>query len=204
MTQAQSQVSMCVSSEFCSDECRSIYFKVLWCNNGTADLVRLEYLDLFCAISSDPQHQDSPNCLDFNVKSKTSGAPEYGFLADCLLETTTNLALPCMETCKTELRSYRNECCSINLAVAKQSIPGEDNEDLINLYSDRLWEHCEVNSPQMCPTPTCPTSTVPTATTTMISVPLATAPSELPGASPKHHMNWFILFITVLFILCNI
>ena len=194
---------MCTTSEFCSDECRSIYHKVLWCNNSTTDSTFLEKLDLFCATSSDPQHQDS-NCLDFSVKSKISGAPEYGYVANCLSETLTELAVPCSETCYTKLMSYRNECCSINLAIVKQAKPGENNEDLISLYSNRLWEHCQVESPEMCPTPACPTSTVPTATTTattmMISEPLNTFESELGGAS-KHHMSWFILFITVL-LLC--
>ena len=194
---------MCDTSKFCSDECRSIYHKVQWCDNTTTGRAFLKKLDLFCATSSDPQHQDS-NCLDFSVKAKTSGAPEYGYVANCLRETITELALPCSEICRNSLMSYRNECCSNNLAVAKQARPGEDNE---SLYSDRLWEHCGVASPQLCPVPACPTSTVPTtattttatttATTTIISEPLTTGELERLGGAPKHQINWFILFITV-------
>ena len=204
MTQEHSQVSMCDTSEFCSDECRSIYHRVQWCNNSTSSSLYLERLGLFCATSSDHYRQDS-HCLDFSVKAKTSGAPEYGYVSDCFSEALTQLAIPCGETCRNRLMSYRNECCSINLAVVKQAKPGEDNEDLISLYSSQLWEHCGVASPQMCPIPACPTSTVPTtaATTTTISEPLAIATDEpemnvrLDGAA-KHHVNWFILFITIL------
>ena len=180
----------CSVQEFCSDECRDIYHKILQCSNGTAHL--LEYLNLYCAVSDDPNHQNS-SCIDLLLTRLRNSQGAYGYVTSCQLEVRTNLSTPCTPTCRQKLEAYKNECCPINLAIAKQMTPGQDNENLINIHNYRLWEHCDVESSGMCPAPSCPRlSPMP---------PPRTAERETGAAlASTHHVNWF-LFVTVLFLL---
>ena len=187
-------------STFCSDECRSIYHKVLWCRNSPTSLFKLDILNLLCAPTNDPQYEDQ-KCLDFSVNAKKNNKPEYpGYFTICSSETITNLSAECMGGCRNGLMTHRNNCCSVNIAVVREIEGGQNKNDMISLYSDRLWKHCGVESPQMCPDPACPTSPVlptPTIPPPTPTIPPATAPPET-GTASKHCMNWFVLFIIVL------
>lgn len=179
----------CSVQEFCSDECRDIYHKILQCSNGTAH--RLEYLNLYCAVSNDPNHQNS-SCIDLLLTRLRNSQGVYGYDTRCQLEVRTNLSFPCMPTCRKKLEEYKNDCCSINLAIAKEMTPGQDNENLINIHNYRLWEHCDVKtSTEMCLAPSCPRLSMNTAP------PPETAEGETGAAlASTHHVNWFF-FVTV-------
>ena len=66
----------CSVQEFCSDECRDIYHKILQCSNGTAH--RLDYLNLYCAVSNDPNHQNS-SCIDLLLTRLRNSQGVYGY-----------------------------------------------------------------------------------------------------------------------------
>ena len=198
------QSSLCASvSKFCSDECRSIYQKVLWCSNSTISSFHLDYLSLLCASASDPRYENR-KCLDYTVSKDT----EYvGYVSVCAIEIETSLGFPCTESCNNSLMAFQDDCCSVNIALVWRlsSVgPGQNISDVISLYSNRLWEHCEVDSPRMCPTPACPTAPASPTQITMTLLPTtdvgATPPPDT-GAAAKHRMNWFVLFIMVV-ILC--
>ena len=172
--------STCAVQEFCSDECRSIYYEMLWCTNNT---VHLQYLNLFCSTSSDLQYQNS-SCLDLSIILEDYG---YGYSTNCGLELGTELAADCTEECWKKLMSYKNDCCPITLAVAQNLRADENNDDLISIHDHELWEHCEIESPKICPTPSCPATSTPT-------------PTDKGAASTHHSVNWFLF--TIVFILC--
>ena len=173
---------MCRVQEFCSDECRDIYHKVLGCMNDTD---KLHYLNLYCALSSDPKHQNS-SCIHLELTQKT-----YGYESNCQIEIGTQFARPCVPVCANKLSAYKNDCCAINVAIARGFAPGKNNEDLINLHEYRLWDHCGVESPEMCPAPSCPMTHMPDDT------PIVPTAEECgTGAALTHHVNWF-LFVTV-------
>ena len=177
----------CSVQEFCSDECRDIYHKILQCSNGTDH--RLQYLNLYCAVSDDPNHQNS-SCIDLQLTSLRNSQGGYGYATSCQFEVGTNLTMSCTPTCRQELEKYKNDCCPINLAIAQVLAPGQDySENLISIHNYRLWEHCDVESSGMCPAPSCP------------RLPPRTAERERGAAlASTHHVNWF-LFVTVLFLL---
>ena len=172
--------STCAVQEFCSDECRSIYYEMLWCTNNT---VHLQYLNLFCSTSSDLQYQNS-SCLDLSIILEDYG---YSYSTNCGLELGTELAADCTEECWKKLMSYKNDCCPITLAVAQNLRADENNDDLISIHDHELWEHCEIESPKICPTPSCPATSTPT-------------PTDKGAASTHHSVNWFLF--TIVFILC--
>ena len=179
--------AMCRAQEFCSDKCRDIYHKVLRCRNDTDGL---HYLNLYCALSNDPKHQNS-SCIQ--VFFENSQPSSYGYATRCLFETATEFAQPCMPVCRDKLLAYKNDCCAIDLAIAGYRRSGEDNEVLINNHNHRLWDHCGVESPEICPAPSCP----PMETHTPADTPtVPTAEEETGAAAPTHHVNWF-LFVTV-------
>ena len=180
----------CSVQEFCSDECRDIYHKILQCSNGTAH--RLEYLNLHCAVSDDPKHQNS-SCIDLLITRLRNSQGVYGYDTTCQLEVRTNLEFPCMPYCRETLKAYKNDCCSINLAIATNMKPGEDNENLINIHDYRLWEHCDVESPEMCLAPSCPRLSMNTP-----APPPSTAEGETGAASASINASReLVLFVTV-------
>ena len=195
--------STCAVQEFCSDECRSIYYEMLWCTNNT---VHLQYLNLFCSTSNDLRYQNS-SCLDLTINLE-----DYGYNTNCVLELATEFAVDCTEECWKKLMSYKNDCCSITLAVAQDLRADENNDDLISIHDHELWEHCEIESPKICPTPSCPATSTPTptrkgaASTPKIcptpSCPATSTPTPTrKGAASTHHsVNWFVF--TTVFILC--
>lgn len=175
------QPSECTNvKEFCSDECRSIYYKMLWCKNDTSSLSQLIYLNLLCATISDPQYQNS-TCIEriFNSSS-------YGYTGSCIVSIYTNLAVECTENCRRTLMDYKDDCCTINHALVTGTVANLGDEDVISMHTHRLWEHCQVKGPKVCFTPSCP-ATSPTST------------PELAGAS-KHRLNWFVLLMVVIVI----
>ena len=174
---------MCDVQEFCSDECRSIYHKVLWCRNDTSYLLHLQDLNFLCAPSSDR----NSTCLDRIVRSTENGAT-YDYVGSCSPSIFTQLSLNCSEICRSTLMAYKNDCCVINVALVGETAGNRNDGYVISMHDQRLWEHCNVDSPQICPAPSCPTPPVPMATT---SIP------ERARAS-RHHVNWFILLSTVL------
>ena len=176
-------------TEFCSDECRSIYHKVLRCGNSTvSDQTDLQNLYLLCAISGDPKYTDSNRtCFDLIMTSRKSTHAEYASgLTACQFPVVTNLTVACSDVCRNLLIEYRNDCCSINQALTTKLSPGGNNDNLISIYDHRLWKHCGVDSPRMCPMPPC------------LAEAAALPPAPLLGGAPaKHHVNWFILFTTL-------
>ena len=189
----------CSVQEFCSDECRDIYHKILQCSNETAH--RLEYLNLYCAVSDDPKHQNS-SCIDLLLTRLRNLQVTYGYATSCQFEVKTELVLPCTPTCREKLESYKNDCCSINLAVANEMTPAEDNENLMKIHNYRLWEHCDVESPEMCLVPSCPRLSSPRLSSPRLSMNTpAPTPSTEEGETgaalaSTHHVNWFF-FVTV-------
>ena len=132
-------------------------------------------------------HQNS-NCIQLEIAQQGS----YGYATSCLAEITTEFALPCMRICIDKLLAYKNDCCAINLVIARNWRPYEDNEDLISNHDYRLWDHCGVESPEICPAPSCPMETH-----TPADAPTVPTAEEETGAALMHHMNWFFLFVTV-------
>ena len=92
--------------------------------------------------------------------------------------------------------AHRNDCCIINAALMGETAAKRKDGDVMSMHNNRLWEHCLVESPQICPALSCPTSPVPTSTPGPTSIP------EIAGAT-RHHMNWFTLLGTVLFLSLN-
>ena len=167
------QLTTCPISEFCSDECRSIYFKVLLCMNETTDLVRLSSLNLLCATSADPRYSNS-TCLNLVINPSLNQVAHYGYLGDCFGEIRSKLGFDCSPACRNTLLLYTNDCCSVNDAVASVVMREgliDTSDNATNLYTHQLWEHCQVESPRICPTLPCPTS-----------------PTVTDGV-PEHHMN---------------
>lgn len=175
---------------FCSEECRSIYYKMLWCQNNTNQLPQLKDLNLLCSISNDPRHQNS-TCLDLIINSSLNQmSSQYGYNSLCFLEILGNLTANCTEGCKNTLIAYKNDCCSINFALAQVT---SDANNAISIHTRRLWEHCQVENPYTCPKPSCPAS---------LPAPLGDS-EDTPNRAPKDHVNWLILFATVLAIVAT-
>lgn len=151
---------------------------MLWCQNNTNRLPQLKDLNLLCSISNDPRHQNS-TCLDLIINSSLNQM--YGYNSLCFLEILNNLTGDCGEDCKNTLIAYKNDCCSINFALAQVT---SDANNAISIHTRRLWEHCRVENPHMCPKPSCPAS--------------SGDPVDTPDRAPKDHVNWLILFATVL------
>ena len=145
------ELSSCNVSVFCSEECRNIFQMVLRCKNDTN---KSSKLDLYCSDSGDPQR---PTCLDVLLHRKVEGEG-YGYRTPCSFDEITNLQSPYSESCKKSLMSYKNDCCSINLSIEDVILAGQNNDNLISFHSHRLWEHCQVKSPKICPFPSCTTS----------------------------------------------
>lgn len=179
----------CSAREFCSDECRSIYYKVLWCRNDTNHLTHLQRINLLCATkSADLNYPMHSTCLDISINFTATRGRSYGYADNCMVEV---YGFACSGTCKNAMISYRNECCAINLAVEQNIRPGDKmyNEDLINTHTRQLWQHCQVETTaQMCPEPLCPKTTY--------SSPFPSPITELAGASIRHQANWIIFVIT--------
>ena len=168
----------CAVSEFCSDECRSMYQKVLRCKNNTIEINRIE---LLCAPSSDPLRYST--CLDVILNKIKNNAP-YSYSSKCRIELDLEEESDsCKKKCNISLIPFKNDCCIINSELSKVTWMYNAKA---NLHNRTLWERCGIESPQICPFLPCPVSPTPTL--------------RVSGAA-KHHMNWFI-FIT--FILANI
>ena len=180
---------LCDIQAFCSDECRSIYHKVLWCNNDTSYSLHLQDLNFLCATSSDPRHQNS-TCLSRIIDSAKNGTA-YNYASSCLLSILTELSTNCSDVCRSILMDYQNDCCIINAALMGETAAKRKDGDVASMHNNRLWEHCRVESPQMCPAPSCPTSP---PSTINPSTP------EIAGRASSHHVNWFILLSGILFL----
>lgn len=171
----------CDVQKFCSDECRSIYYNVLSC---TSSLSRLKDINLLCGTSSDPLYPNT-TCLDHLINSNANGT-SYGYSGSCALSIVTRLSYNCTELCRGSLMLYKKDCCTINIALMGEISSLRHNKDVINIHNHDLWEHCQVEGPQMCPTPPCPTS---------MSPPLVTSTPELAAGAERNHVNWIFCFL---------
>ena len=91
---------------------------------------------------------------------------------------------------------YQNDCCIINAALMGETAAKRKDADVVSMHNNRLWEHCRVESPQMCPVPSCPISLANSPTPTFI-------PEMAGGGASSHHVNWFILLSGILFFSIN-